>query len=96
MKIQVDYNEIEATANRLQNQKQTLEQSIELLMQQMRSIESIWQGEDSSAFIGQLDTLYPKLVQMSESIGQYASILHASSSAYSALQQNRAASARLL
>lgn len=96
MKIHADYHEIRATGTNLQRQSNEYESLMNQMLSRMNELQSIWQGSDSQAFIGQLEALRPKMVQLKNAIDSYASLLIHDANAYEQLQANRTANARLL
>ncbi len=96
MKIQANYHEIRVTGTNLQRQNSEYEALMNQMLARMNELQSIWQGSDSQAFIGQLEALRPKMVQLKNAIDSYAELLLHDANAYEQLQANRTANARLL
>lgn len=96
MRIQVSIEDISMTAQALQEMSEAYAQCIQAIMSQMNEIQSVWQGVDSQAYLSSAAQLQPQMNEMKQVIDSYAQVLAASAQAYSDLQANRTASARLL
>lgn len=96
MQIQVNMNEVRMSGQRLRQKSGQYENLINQLYAKVQQIDSIWQGSDSAAFLEQIQAFRPALNELKNVQDSYASMLEQSASAYESLQNQRAASARLL
>lgn len=96
MKILANYNEIRATGQTMKNQAGEYEAQMNQMLARMNELQSIWQGSDSQAFLGQLEALRPKMLQLKAAIDSYSELLVHNANAYAELQANRTANAMRL
>lgn len=96
MRIQVEYQDLYMAGNRLQTLSQEYSSLLNQIVMTMQQLQAGWMGNDSQAFLSQLEGLRPQLMMLQEAIQTYGQQLSASANAYEQLQMQRAANARLL
>lgn len=96
MRIQVDMNELRQTGQAMQELSAQYEELIGRICRQIAEVTGSWQGTDSLAFAAKAESLRPDLMRLKAVTDSYGACLRNSADVYCTLQNDRAASARLL
>lgn len=96
MRIQVELNELREAGMAMKQLSCQYEELINRICRQIADVNSAWQGADSLAFAAKAESLRPDLMRLKEVTDSYGSCLGHSADVYCALQNERAASARML
>ena len=96
IQINVDYQRLESSAARIEQQADTYERGYRYLFQDVDSMKQGWQGKDNQSFTSQIKGFETDFVKMVTLMRQYAQYLRQSASIYRRTQQERADMARRL
>lgn len=96
MRIQVDFDSVRMHGAALHQHANFYAETISRIYQIVEQLNAVWQGEDCAAFVSQLESCRPSLMQIQGVVDAYASHLEASANAYQNLQTNIASAARTL
>ena len=96
IKINVDYQRLESSASRIEQQADAYEQRYRHLFQSVDTMKQGWQGKDNLSFTSQIRGLETDFVKMVTLMRQYAQFLRQSATIYQKTQQERADMARRL
>ena len=96
IKINVDYQRLESSASRIEQQADAYEQRYRPLFQSVDTMKQGWQGKDNLSFTSQIRGFETDFVKMVTLMRQYAQFLRQSATIYQKTQQERADMARRL
>ena len=96
IKINVEVNALEQSANRMEEQCAAYEKSYHQLYQCVDEMRSAWQGEDNLAYVNQIRGFEQDFIHMVRLMRSYAEFLRSSARTYRATQAERVNQARAL
>ena len=96
IRIQVEPQQIEQSANRIEEQCIAYEKAYRELYQCVETMQSVWKGKDNLAFATQIEGFQGDFLMMLRLLRQYIEFLRNSAASYRSVQEDRVAKARAL